>query len=122
VNIYTSSYLFTEMTGCRNLVSISGWQPDGWRHRKYPKLAPKRWIYDRYRETGDELEYAMQYGIHVLSHLNPEIVASELGSGAVLCCYESEGFCHRHLVSRWFRQYGVSCEELTAKHLMLPNF
>lgn len=29
----------------------------------------------------------------------------------VLLCYEKDGFCHRHIVAKWFKENGVECKE-----------
>jgi len=49
-------------------------------------------------------EYVPLYE-EILSKLDPEDVWKELGSDAVLLCYEAPGkFCHRRLAAEWLER------------------
>ena len=83
-------------------VSIAGKCPDGFKGRQYKKLAPKYWFFKKYKEDNDEDFYTERYKEEVLAKLDPKVVYAELGSDAVLLCWEAPGkFCHRHLVAQW---------------------
>jgi hypothetical protein len=97
-----------------NGVSIASYPPKWFTGRQYLKLAPKRWFFFKYKEDGDEQFYIEQYKKEVLDTLDPQAVYNELGSDAVLLCYEKVGdFCHRHLVANWFKEkLGIEVTEL----------
>lgn len=92
---------------------------------KYIKLAPKyNWWNDWhmiFHENLDSYEsqkwYIEKYYETVLNKLNPYEVQRELlemsgRRNVVLMCYETpDKFCHRHIVSEWFRQNGIECGE-----------
>ncbi len=98
--------------------SISGKDPNGvsiaripprWMPFKGPKympLAPSRKLLQawQYREIG-EAEYTERFYQENLSRLSPEKVLEDLGSDAILLCYEPPGkFCHRRIVARWLEE------------------
>jgi hypothetical protein len=94
-------------------VSIAGKTPEGFTGREYKQLAPKFWFFRKYKLDGDERFYTLQYQEEVLDQLDPKEVLRDLGEDAVLLCYEKPGlFCHRHLVSAWFREHGINVTEL----------
>lgn len=98
-------------------VSIAGYAPEGWQGRTYTKLAPKRWIYDKYKEDGNVAMYALRYATHVLSKLDRKQVALELGWGSILLCYEEPWqFCHRQLVAEWLSEN----RDITVRELRCP--
>jgi len=87
-----------------NAVSIAGRAPDWYKGREYKKLAPKYWIFKKYKEDGDEAFYTTHYYKEVLDKLDPKKVFAELGENAILLCWEEPGkFCHRRLVADWLR-------------------
>ena len=89
-----------------NGVSISAKSPSWWSGREYKKLAPKYWFLMKFKEDGDMSHYVYHYKKEVLDLLDPQEVYGELGSDAVLLCYEkSNQFCHRHLVSAWLNKH-----------------
>ena len=56
----------------------------------------------------------------VVKNISPSEIEKELKTLAkrrtsdkiILLCYEKPGdFCHRHLVSDWFNQNGIFCQE-----------
>ena len=97
------------------VVSISTIPIKGWSGYQYRKLAPKaEWI--SLAKNGGTEEYKRLY-MEMLNCLDPDVVIEELydltdSEDIVLVCYErSENFCHRHIVSEWFRNAGYECEE-----------
>jgi uncharacterized protein (DUF488 family) len=87
-----------------NAVSIAGKAPSWYTGRQYKKLAPSYRIFKRYKEDGDQVSYTEHFYKEVLNKLDPEKVLRELGSHAVILCYETpEKFCHRQLVAQWFQ-------------------
>lgn len=89
-----------------NGVSIALYPPKTFKGRLYPQLAPLPWIFFKLKNGGTEEEYVKDYQENVLDKLDPKIVYEELGSDAVLLCYEGpESFCHRRLVAQWFEKH-----------------
>ena len=87
---------------------------------RYFKLAPSESLLMKYREhLINEEGYERLFKTENLDKLNPLEVQDELydiskGQHIVLLCYESpEKFCHRHLVSAWFRENKIPCGEFS---------
>jgi len=100
--LYTS--YFDKVKNHPNVVSIAGRAPVWFTGREYKKLAPKYWFFKIYKQDGDVDYYIEQYYREVLSRLNAQTVYDELGENAIITCWEYPGqFCHRYLVSSWFR-------------------
>lgn len=86
----------------QNAISIAGKAPFWYTGREYKKLAPLYSFFKKYKEDGDEEYYTEQFFKEVLDKLDPQKVFDELGSEAILLCYEVPGkFCHRRLVAQW---------------------
>ena len=67
-----------------------------------------------------EAEYGMRYYAECLSNLDPREVYEELGKDSILICYEKTGFCHRHLVAKWFEMsLLVQCCEIGEENVGL---
>jgi hypothetical protein len=66
---------------------------------------PSRDLFTKYLAgVVDEIEYAIEYLRETLDKLNSVSVFEELGSDAVLLCWEAPlqaSFCHRRLVAAW---------------------
>lgn len=110
--------------------SISGRTPEWFTYEqnciKYPKLAPKLdWWKDWHEMFKDNLEsdesrafYVKRYYETVLNTLDPAEVKNELlelseRNDVCLLCYEEHpAFCHRQLVSQWFKNNGIDCREI----------
>ena len=100
-------------------ISIAGKAPRGWTGLKYPKLAPKFWWWDLWKneKKGDLDYYKEMYTSTVLDPLIPLSVYRELeemsgGKDIALVCYEKpDKFCHRELVREWFIWSGAGVEE-----------
>ena len=98
----------------QNGVSISGKSPDWFVGREYKKLAPKFWFFQKYKKDGDTDFYIEQYQKEILDRLDPKQVFADLGSDAVLLCWEKSGeFCHRRLVAAWLEEHlGIAVPEV----------
>jgi hypothetical protein len=74
--------------------------------RRYPQLAPSRDLFTKHLAgLLNETEYAIEYRRDVLEKLDAVNVAQELGSDAVLLCWEAPSkFCHRRLVAAWLEE------------------
>lgn len=110
-------------------ISICGKAPDWYHGLQYKKLAPKYDFFMKWKENHDNDYYIGQYKTRVLGGLNFWEVYDELYELAESCsnshpyyeicliCYESpQAFCHRHLVSDWFNQNGILCEEFNGRN------
>lgn len=87
-------------------VSIAAKAPKWFAGRQYKQLAPSYSIFKQWKDScqdeGDWIIYAARYNQEILAFLDPAKVLSDLGSDAVMLCYERpEAYCHRHLVSTW---------------------
>lgn len=96
-------------------IAISVGVPKAINVKSYKKLAPLWNIVQEYKNNGGDIErYKSRYYNEVLNKLDVCEVYKELkelsgDKGVVLLCYEgikNNDFCHRHLVSQWFRQNG----------------
>lgn len=99
-------------------ISICGKAPDWYDGLQYKRLAPKYDFFMKWKQNHDNDYYIKCFNEQVLLPLNASEVLSELQSLAgldkdiVLLCYERPtDFCHRHLVSAWFREHGIECKE-----------
>lgn len=109
--------------------SISGWVIEKFgvsRIKHYPELGPTKKLHSlhTYQEiTNEEYETIFRFQ---LSKKDPHVVMRELvalgGEDATLLCYEKPGdFCHRHIVSEWFREAGYDVEEYFIKTLAMET-
>jgi hypothetical protein len=88
--------------------------------RRYPQMAPSRDLLTKYLAgVINETKYAIEYHRDVLGKLDPSQVAYELGSDAVLLCWEPPGrFCHRRLVAAWLEEaLGIEVPEFAKEGL-----
>lgn len=111
MKLYTSNYARNH--DHPNAVGISIVPPKWYKGKGYPRLAPT-WDMVKDYKNGviDEAEYTRKY-LKILENLNPTTVATILGDGAVMLCYESPtDFCHRHIVAVWMTEAGIEVEEL----------
>lgn len=100
-------------------VSISRWSPKWLNCPNSLDLAPSVDLLRWYKSSvvKDFQRYVERYVEETLLGLKLEEVVADLmqmsgGRDIVLCCYEkSDEFCHRHILSEWFRQHGYDvCE------------
>lgn len=82
-----------------------------------PELAPTQEMLYEYHQNWDIAAYTEKY-LEILSKLNAKeiydkIKAYSAKKDVVMLCYEVSGeFCHRHLVSSWFKEkLGETVEE-----------
>ncbi len=104
-------------------VSISLYPPKFVKFKNYRLLAPSESIFIEYKsgKIGED-GYIRRFKNEILKPLNIEKVIKDLmelsgGKDIVLLCFEKDKFCHRHIVSEWFNENGIECEEWSIKHL-----
>lgn len=91
-------------------ISICAKAPPWYTGLQYKKLAPKYDFFMRWKETHDNDYYIKCFKEQVTDKLDILQVVRELtdlsdGKDLCLICYEKPtDFCHRHLVSKWFRE------------------
>ena len=85
----------------QNAVAISQGVPRWYKGRRYMPLAPSRELI----KIEDEQLFRLLYNQQVLSKLDPQQVFADLGSDAIILCWESPGkFCHRRVVAEWLEK------------------
>ena len=104
-------------------ISICGKAPDWYEGLQFKKLAPKWSFFNEWKNgshKGDNEYYIEHFNAEVLNNLNSNEIEKELKKLAkrrtsdkiILLCYEKpDDFCHRHLVSDWFSQNDIFCQE-----------
>ena len=102
-------------------IAICAKPPKGYNGLVYRPLAPKYDFFQKYKITGDVVEFTENYTGQVLNKLNPVSVVTNLYHQACLApntrdialvCFEkSTDFCHRHLVAEWLTTAGYECKE-----------
>jgi len=99
----TSCFANRNATGNSQAVSIARWPPRWWvSRRRYIALAPSTDLLKRSKEGLSWSEYIAEYDRNVLAKLDPAEVYADLGSDAILLCWEPPGVdCHRRLVAEW---------------------
>ena len=90
-------------------VAISRGVPGQHKSRRHVPLAPPRWLLKKKDPELFDREYRKQ-----LDSLDAKQVAEELGSDAILLCWESFNVrCHRRLVAEWLEEkLGIVLPEL----------
>lgn len=114
--IWTS--YFSKYKG-HNGVSISRWCKF-WTGQVCQELMPTeqilRWwkslSVDEQSSLHNQAIYECLYRRDVLNKLNVFEIAKRLESKVLLCYEKTQDFCHRHIVSKWFKEHGISCMEL----------
>lgn len=102
-------------------ISICGKAPEWYTGLEYKRLAPKYKFFKEYKQDHDAKKYTENYYDEVLRDLlHHEALLSLMrlskGKDVCLLCYEKpEDFCHRHIVAKWFNDYGIKCEEYEFK-------
>lgn len=122
MRIYTSSFWVCGWSP--RAVAISRQVPQFYKGKAYLKLAPSWALLQRYKkrvgEAGVQVanaEFNEAYR-QVLARLDARLVVSELGDGAVLCCWERDAAdvatpCHRTTVAQWItEQTGIQVSEI----------
>jgi hypothetical protein len=121
--IYTSYFARFKDKKVSNIISIARWPPRHYKGFAYPKLAPTWPILNDFKKNSvfdhdaAVAIYIKAYQENILNKLNQKTVFNELtamcpDNDIILLCYEAPNkFCHRHLVSQWFRDAGIEAEE-----------
>lgn len=87
-----------------NAVAICLRVPDWYKGRRYLRLAPSMGNFLQYKRDGDWKKFAARYRRETLSKLDPNKVYADLGSQAILLCWElPHDPCHRRLVAEWLQ-------------------
>ena len=111
MKLYTSSFS-NKGTNVRG-ISIARGVPGWFIGLSYHPLNPTISLLEEYKRNQISWEdYQYVYQRDVLRELDPWRVAYILGDEAILLCWETSGFCHRHLVADWMRNAGIDIEEL----------
>jgi len=115
--MFTSYYFSKKIDLTMNLVGISQSVPRYLKGkiRIYKPLCPQWSLISAYKNKKiTELQYEEEYSNTILNKLNPHQVYQELGSDAVLLCWEQpDKFCHRHIIPKWLStQLGIVIAEL----------
>lgn len=97
-----------------NGVSIAKGTPIWFKGGIYKPLCPPWSLINKYKSDGDKDYYIKRYYEIVLKNLDPIKVYNDLGSEAVLMCWEKSGdFCHRHIVAEWLeKNIGITIKEI----------
>lgn len=121
VKLYTSYYANVKyLPKDALLFSISIKPPYYVKCGTFDKLSPSRSVLDAFKLDRDIESYTKSYKEQVLYNLSAEAIYDQLCEWAkqkgtnkvILLCYEGKTkFCHRHLVSEWFRENGIQCTE-----------
>ena len=102
-------------------ISVARWNPKGYKGETFKELAPSdsllRWWRSSAQNKEAERIYTERYKNEVLSCHAPRDVYQAIfnkanGKIPVLVCFEKDDFCHRHLIAEWFKENGLSCEEM----------
>lgn len=120
MKLYTSSFRARHkfMTPDLTPICIARWAPS-WKGRKELRLAPL----SAARKAATAEEYDRIFFAQ-LADLDPAEIATALGDGAVLLCYEPPGFrCHRRAVAEWLEKaLGIEVPELGFPRTLIPSY
>jgi len=118
--MYTSYFFSNKLNNNQNLVAISSSVPVAIKQKLtnikiYKPLCPTWKMVSDYKSkiiTKDQ--YTSIYIGYILDKLDAARVYDELGSDAILLCWERPNkFCHRQIVADWFRnKLEINVEEL----------
>jgi hypothetical protein len=105
----TSYYFSPKIKPEQNLIRISGSYPKNitWLENTgiYYPLCPPWDLVKNFRDGKINQEQYIEVYHNILYSLNAIQVYGELKDNAILLCWEKPGkFCHRRLVSEWFKQ------------------
>lgn len=110
--IYTSYFANKNIPKGTRLVSIARSQPK-W-GPKLPEveelLPPWDLIYDYKQGVISEEDYILKYAEQLVD-LDPNALYQMLDGSILLCWERPDKFCHRHLVAKWFRTFGLKVQE-----------
>ncbi len=111
--IYTSYWgnlkVLMKVFGKKNIICVSRWCRF-WDGKKCSMLFPSEELLTGFKNgVISEEEYKENF-LNYLESLDVDN-CYKVFNGCVFVCYEKEGFCHRHLISKWLRKNGYDCEE-----------
>ncbi len=111
--IQTSYFGNRKLNKDMNLISIARATPKYFNILEYKQLAPDNCLLSWYKKGNcSQRDYFRYYVDNILNKLNVHNVVKELGEEPVLLCYERpEHFCHRKIVSAWFKKSGYEVKE-----------
>lgn len=101
-------------------ICIARWKPKWYNGKVLLALAPPeqllRWWRASDKNEASRERYVRWYKQSVLNGYDPRAIERIIkyitgDKIPVLVCFEKEGFCHRHIISKWFRENGIECEE-----------
>lgn len=136
--IYTSYFArVKDLPENHTSIAICAVVPSWWGGLVYSKVAPPIGLLNTYKRDHDVDYYINKYTRQILDRTSPKKVLREIyqtlprklqlqlkyeegnwwdnpNHHIVLLCYEkSSDFCHRHLLSEWFRENGIEVREWT---------
>lgn len=101
-------------------ICIARWKPKWYNGKVLLMLAPSdrllRWWRASDKNEASIAHYKYWYNNEVLKNYEPAAIVRIInhiaeGKVPVLVCFESDDFCHRHLVANWLNKNGFKCEE-----------
>ena len=101
-------------------ICIARWKPKWYNGKVLLALTPPeqllRWWRASDKNEASRERYIRWYKQSVLNRYDPRAIERIVKYIAgdkipVLVCFEKEGFCHRHIISKWFRENRIECEE-----------
>jgi uncharacterized protein (DUF488 family) len=98
-------------------IAISLTAPSSVRLINCRKLNPDRESFYKYKQNGDWERVKSEYNTKLQRYQSEDILNSLMylskGKIPVLMCWESsDKNCHRHIISEWLNEAGITCEEL----------
>lgn len=109
---FANKRIITDFRG--RYASIASSSPQWYTGKKFPYLAPPRELVQAFKgKSISQALYVKEYN-SILETLDINFIQYELIQNdiIILLCWESpEKFCHRHLVSKWFKKHGIDCAE-----------
>lgn len=121
VNVFTSNFLKAKALDSSKylVVSVSRFNPDGFKGVWLKELAPSVKLLSDYRKGLSWSDYVLRYQSECYALDNIKDVLSSLvfitkGRDIVLCCYESaDKHCHRFIIADYIKNvYGYNVQEL----------
>jgi len=95
-----------------NVVSIARKTPEGFPGTSCEALMPSSKLLWAFKQGEiNEAQYRLEYRAQ-LDKLDAALIVAQYGKDAIFICYEGIGkFCHRHVLSEWFRDNGFEIKE-----------
>ena len=97
----------------KNTIAISRTVPRWYKGERDLDLAPPMDIFKAYKETGDWIQFAVDYSIYIYDEISILTTVEDYMGKILLCWCPRSEFCHRTLLAKIFeRETGVKVEEL----------